>query len=150
MKKRAVLGIILLSACGGMFASAKLDDPTFLKTYLSHHFNTSRDKCYAATLAALKELEIGVAKEDPTAGTIITERAEFARQAAVTGTGVAERYSQQHKYFLQVAGDQSQCDIHATRYQFWTNGVEHETLNPVWGKEHLWDPFFKTIQDQMQ
>ncbi len=153
---------VLVSCAHAPVVEVYLDNPAFLKDNLSHTYAASREKCYAATLAALKDLHTPVQKADPATGKIITERAQFfdvvTSHAHGDGygnaTATASEIKQEHKLYLEVTGDAggSSCQVSATKYQMWTNNIEAVSTTASslpWAHQNVWDPFFKSIQDQL-
>lgn len=144
-----LIGSLLMIGCG----ANHLINEELYNNYLSRTYNYSKDKTFDATLAALKEDNIGVEKQDRAKGVIITEKAEFYRSVEVVGTQYSARgrsFSAMHKYYLQISGDNRSSTVKATRYRMWRNAVEQNDLNAAWCKKNVWDPFFSSIQDKLE
>jgi hypothetical protein len=140
--------LIAIIGCG----TAQINEELYNK-YLTRTYNYSKDKCFNATLAALKEHKTGVEKQDREKGLITTEKVEFFKLVEVTGTqyhATGQTFTATHKYYLQITGDNKTATVKAIRYRLWRNAVEQNDLNASWTKENVWDPFFNTIKDKLE
>lgn len=63
MKRFMPAIITVLFLLQGCSSGGKIDDQMYVK-YLTKSYNYSMDKCFSATLAALKESKIGIEKQD--------------------------------------------------------------------------------------
>jgi hypothetical protein len=150
MKKYVALlaGLLFLASC---VSNQKIDKELY-KTYMTRTYNSSKNKCYNALLAALKELKIKVEKTDKEKGQVITDRVEFYTLVEVTGTQYSasgQSYTATNKYYFQVDGDNKKGTVRVTRYRLWRNAVEQTELNAEWCKENVWDPLFNEIQEKL-
>ena len=114
--------------------------------------NYSQSRCYAATLAALKELKIDVEKADSAKGLITTERVEFYRAVEVVGSqysAYGQTHTATHKYYLKISGSGNSSTVTVYRYRMWNNGIEQTKLNAKWCQANVWKPFFDTIGEKL-
>lgn len=152
MKKLLLPLIGLLLITGGCFSNHLINDE-LLNNFLTSTYNYSKDKCFDATIAALKELEIDVEKQDKAKGLITTKKAEFFRVVQITGSQYAatgQTFTGTHKYYLQITGNDKSTTVKAIRYRLWKNAVEQTELNAAWSKQNVWDPFFNLIREKLE
>ncbi len=145
-----LIGLLLITV--GCFSNHLINDELY-NNYLTRSYNYSKKKCFDATLAALKELEIGVEKQDREKGLITTEKSAFFRLVQVTGnqySATGQTFTATHKYYLQITGDNKSATVKTIRYRLWNNAVEQPDLNASWCKENVWDPFFNLIQEKLE
>ncbi len=145
-----LVGLLLLTT--GCFSNHLINEELY-NEYLTRTYNYSKQKTFDATLAALKELQTGVEKQDREKGLITTKKVEFFRLVQVTGnqySATGQTFSATHKYYLQITGDNKSATVKAIRYRLWKNAVEQPDLNASWTKENVWDPFFNLIQEKLE
>jgi hypothetical protein len=137
-----VLAFLTLTGC----ASTPINQELYTQ-YLTRTYTHSKNKCFDATLAALKDLKIGVETKDKGKGLITTERADFFRRVEYSGSG--QTFVAAQKYYLKITGNQKSATVTAYRYRYWKNHEEQTELSASWCKENAWDPFFKTIEEKL-
>lgn len=148
LKLASIVLFLTISGC----ASNPINQELY-NTHLTKSFNHSKDKVFSATLAALKELNIGIKKQDRKKGLITTEKAEFFKLVQVTGnqhSASGQTFTATHRYYLKITGNNNSATVKTTRYRMWKNAVEQTELNASWSKENVWDPFFNSIKDHLE
>jgi len=133
-----MLAFLTLTGC----ASTPINQELYTQ-YLTRTYTHSKNKCFDATLAALKELKTGVETKDKAKGLITTERVDFFRQVEYSSSG--QTFMAAHKYYLKITGNQKSATVTVSQYRFWRNHVEQTEVNTAWCKENAWDPFFNAI-----
>lgn len=144
--------VIALVATTAGCVTTKPIDQTLLDTHLTRTYPAPRQKCFTATVAALKDFKTPIESQSARTGDIVTERTEVTRTAYAshgTSTSVAQTVSDFHKYFLKIDGDAKGCSIRAVRYQVWQNNIEASKVNVKWADANVWQPLFKSIEDRL-
>ena len=148
MKRLALLVFMVPFVSFGCASTQPINDDMYAQ-YLSRTFNYSKNKCFDATVAVLKESKMGIEKQNREIGTITTERTGFYMRVETGHHTVTQTALWTHKYYLQISGNNSNSTVRAIRYRVWRNNIEQTEINGAWFNENVWNPFLKEIQEKL-
>ncbi len=138
-----MMTFIFLAGCNTTVGSKKIDEQMY-NNYLTKSFFYSKDKCFRATLAALKDSNISIEKQDREKGIIITKRSDFNsldEDLAIFSTMI----SSAHQYYFQIKGGSDSSIIKVYKYRYWKNNAEQTELDYDWFESYVWNPLFNKI-----
>lgn len=135
--------LVFLTGCSMAIPTKKIDEQMY-NSNLTKSFDYSKDKCFKATLAVLKESKTGIEKQDRNKGVIITERTAF-NDSSEGVEGLVSFTTYEHQYFFQITGGADKAVIKVYKYRYWKNKEEQIELNEFWFEDNVWNPLFNKI-----
>jgi len=144
---------ILVTGCA-LFGFKRGDDPELAKM-LTRYYSGPKAKCAEAVEKTFKAQKGMVERRDDSKGLMVSSRFDSEGQEyhASTNKDSSGQYTsvqQQHQLYVKVLEKGSQCGVRIYRTRAWSRGKEIELLPVGYATEHVWDPFFKEVNEQIR
>jgi len=139
------MSAIVLLASGCFHSSMRAVSPEDYSTTLTRSYAYSQGQCLAAVRAGVHEVGFEVASE--AGSSLTTNRYEIREVSGMANN--PQFHAIQMKYEFEVSGDSSSCIVRVTRFRAWDNGMEMQTMNVDYLRDHYWNPMFETISEAM-